>query len=138
MRTVRELLADEVPVASVLGTMPDRSLIEQKEVWNIGLGKIAGDVARAANREAGQLIKRVAEGAISGLFFDPLDVAEAYCRAELKQSRSREEGERKRQNWLMGVLVKIGEARATGCSMLAELPDVESVGEEPAAVADGA
>jgi hypothetical protein len=134
MRTVRELLADGVSVQSVLGTMPERDIDEQREVWSVGLTQIAGDLARRHNRAAGRLIERVAEGQVLGLWWDPLDVAESYCRAELRRSRSREEGERKRQGWLLDVLVLIGRAREAGYATVGEHPDAETMRTtEPAA-----
>lgn len=122
MRTVREMLREGVSVGSVLGTMDDRPRVEQREVWSIGLTKIAIDLARQTNRSANAIVERVTEGQVSGLFFDPLDVAEAYCRSELRNSRAREDGERKRQQWLMDVLVTIGSARQAGFGTLAEYP----------------
>jgi hypothetical protein len=136
MRTVRELLADGVSVSSVLGTMPERPVAEQREVWSIGLQKIATDLARRTNRAADQLVERVAGGQVMGLFFDPLDVAESYCRAELRASRSREDGERRRQRWLMDLLVVIGRAREAGAETLAEYPGAQGMDEAEPRAAD--
>jgi hypothetical protein len=119
---VRQMLQDGASIHDVLGTMPKRPAIEQNEVWSQGLTRIASQIVRTAKRSANTVVQHVVRGQIVGLFYDPLDVAETYCREELRRSRSREEGERLRQQMLMDILVYIGSAKAAGVLTLMDYP----------------
>ena len=122
MNGVQEMLRDGATLDEVLVTMPERDPIEQQLVWREGLQTIAHRLAAAANRSARTVLQRVSKGQIIGLFYDPLETTEEYVKQELRRSRSREEGERKLQTWLMDILVMVGEARAAGCTTLVEYP----------------
>lgn len=130
MKSVDQMLMDGEDRHSVLKTMPDRTDEEQVRVWSEGLGVIARRITQRTNNAKDALIDRVAGGTVHGLFFDPLDECEQYVKNELRRSRSREEGERKRQRWLMDVLVAIGAARALGASNLYEYPPARRMMDE--------
>lgn len=134
MIPVEAMFRDGATVRDVLVTMPQRERTEQDQVWAEGLTKIAGRLAAAANRAAQTVVQYVASGQVVGLFFDPLDVAEVYLKQELARSHSREDGERRRQLWLMDLLVKVGEARAAGCGSLAEYAPAQAYASEARAV----
>lgn len=139
MTTVDDMLREGASRQDVLATMRKRTKVEQDRVWSEGLARIQDRIQRAVNKAADALVERVKGGAIAGLFFDPLDEAESYCKAELRRSRSREEGERKRQRWLMDILVVIGAARVSGAETLADYPPaadlMQAVPEEEAQAA---
>ena len=126
---IKEMLREH-SLQEVLKTMPSRDRLEQDLVWTAGLQKWLQDSTAASNRAAGRLVERVKDGHVVGLFFDPLDVASAYVRDELRKSRSREEGERKRQMWLLDLLEKIGEARIAGAGTLIEYPPAAALMEQ--------
>lgn len=123
---VKEMLRDH-SLQEVLKTMPKRERLEQDLVWTAGLQKWLQDITAASNRAAGALVERVKDGHIVGLFYDPLDVASSYIRAELRKPRGRVEGELKRQRWLEDLLEKIGEARVAGASTLIEYPPASAL-----------
>lgn len=126
-KSVDQMLMDGDDRHSILKTMPDRTKEEKDRVWSEGLGVIARRITQRTNNAKDALLDRVADGAIHGLFFDPLDECEQYVKNELRRSRSREEGERKRQRWLMDVLVAIGAARAMGAANLYEYPPARNM-----------
>ena len=134
MRPLDEMVAAREPKQSILATMPDREPGEQIKVWAEGLTRMLSRAASEANTKVETVIEYVAGGQLHGLFYDPLDEAEAYIKTELRRSRSREEGERKRQGWLMDVLVMVGAARVAGTPTLIEYPPAAAMmAEEPAA-----
>lgn len=120
MDSVRQMIADREGTKVILATMPKREREEQDEVWTAGLGKMAVDAARTANRIAGNIVEHIAAGFMDGLFDNPLDKAEAYIRTELRLSRARVRGEEDRQTKLEDLLVAIGSARALGFATLRE------------------
>ena len=122
MKPVTEMLRDGASVAIVLPTMPKRPRLEQDQVWSEGLTRMVSAIARQTNSAVKTVAQRVIGGQFSLLFEEPIDVAEGYFKAEVRLSRSREEGERKRQLWLMDLLVKCGEARGAGFGTLMEYP----------------
>jgi len=135
---VRQMLQDGVSTQDVLATMPARQPDEQREVWSEGLTRMASQLVRAAKRSAHTIVQRVSQGQIVGLFYDDLDVAETYCRDELRRSRSREDGERRRQQMLMDILVYIGSARVAGASTLMGYPPAATYATQHAAELDSA
>lgn len=112
MDSVRQMIEDRKGTKAILRTMPERELAEQNEVWTAGLGKMANEAARIANKIAGTIVERIADGFMDGLFYDPLDEAEAYIRNELRLSRARVKGEEERQTKLEDLLLAVGAARA--------------------------
>ena len=111
---IEQMINDRKGTKVILATMPFRTLEEQNQVWTIGLGKMAVDAAAKANRIARTIQERIKDGFMDGLFFIPLDEAEAYVRDELRLSRARVMGEEKRQSRLEDILMEIGAARALG------------------------
>lgn len=138
MKSVEDMLRGGADRQSVLKTMPKRERQEQEHVWSEGLARIQQHLTRVRNKAADALLDHVAGGAIRGLFYDPLDQAKAYARDELRRSRSREEGERKRQLWLMDLLVIIGHAEENGVERLIDYPPAAALMEQAPEEAEAA